>query len=57
MIEISQLIDIGLLVTCLYLIWENYKTSQVIDDVCDMINDIADKHNSLAKMCEDHNHD
>ena len=51
MIDVSQLIDIGLILACLYLVWENYKNNEVIEEMCESRIEIAEKHNALARMC------
>jgi len=40
MIEINQLIDIGFIIVVLFILWENYKTQRLLEEV-------AYQHNQL----------
>jgi hypothetical protein len=35
------------------LVWENYKNNEVIEEMCESLIEIAEKHNALARMCEE----
>ena len=41
MIEINQLIDVGFIVVILFMLWENYKTQKLLEEV-------AFQHNKLT---------
>lgn len=53
MINLTHLIDIGLILACLFLLWENYRNNEVIEEMCESLIEIAEKHNALARMCEE----
>lgn len=55
MIDLDHLISVGFIIVALYLLWENYKNNEVIEEMCSSLIEIADKHNALAKMCEEMN--